>query len=69
MPLQNHSQIEFDRLYISAPGLRRLLNISSTELHRARKAGRLPPGIDIEGSKGRIWLRSELALYLIAWRK
>lgn len=60
------TQQEFDKRYISSSEIMKTLNVSRTAIHEARRTGKLPNPIDIQG-KIFIWEREALKEYIEAW--
>lgn len=63
----NDAQREFDEKYISSTEIMQSLNVTRPTILSARRTGRLPDPIDIQG-KIFIWERDKVMPYLEAWK-
>lgn len=63
----NDAQREFDERYITSSEIMEKLGVTRTTILLARRTGKLPDPIDIQG-KIFIWERSKVAGYLDAWK-
>ena len=61
------AQREFDAKYITAGAVMSYLNVTRTSILAARRSGKLPDPIDIQG-KFYIWERAKVMPYLQAWK-
>ena len=55
-----NAQSEFDRTYITASEVMQKINISRAGLLFARRSGRVPQPIVVNGGRLLIWLREEM---------
>lgn len=63
----NNAQREFDERYISSTEIMRTMRVTRTTILSARRTGKLPEPIDIQG-KIFIWERGKVKPYLDAWK-
>lgn len=63
----NDAQREFDERYITSSEIMEKLGVTRTTILHARRTGKLPDPIDIQG-RIFIWERSKVADYLDAWK-
>jgi predicted DNA-binding transcriptional regulator AlpA len=63
----NDAQREFDERYISSTEMMASLGVTRTTILLARRTGKLPDPIDIQG-KIFIWERDKVTPYLDAWK-
>lgn len=61
------AQQEFDQKYITSSEIMKSLGVTRTTILTARRTGRLPNPIDIQGQIF-IWEREKLKPYLDAWK-
>lgn len=61
------AQRAFDEWFISSSEIMKTLNVSRTTILSARRTGKLPGAIDIQG-KIFIWDRDRIKPYLDAWK-
>ena len=61
------AQEEFDRCYITSSEITRTLNISRSTLMDARRRGKLPDAVFVQGQIY-IWPRARVEGYLAAWK-
>lgn len=66
MPTTNDAQREFDRKYISSTEIMKRLNVARSTLLLARRSGRLPNPICVQGQTF-LWERDNVEPYLTAW--
>ena len=64
--MANTAQEEFDKRYITSSEITRTLNISRSTLMDARRRGKLPNAIFVQGQIY-IWRREDVERYLSAW--
>lgn len=64
--MSSTAQVEFDQRYITAAEVMKKLGISRTQLLYARRTGRLPNPIVLNGRLF-IWERKDIEHYLDAW--
>lgn len=62
----NDAQREFDRTYISSTEIMKRLHIARSTLLLARRSGRLPNPICVQGQTY-LWERTNVEPYLQAW--
>lgn len=65
--MSNQAQVEFDKQYITSSEIMQTLNVTRTTILAARRTGKLPDPIDIQG-KIFIWERNKIQTYLDAWK-
>lgn len=63
----NDAQREFDERYITSSEIMDTLDVTRTTILLARRTGKLPDPIDIQG-KIFIWERDKVKDYLAAWK-
>lgn len=63
----NDAQREFDERYITSSEIMDTLGVTRTTILLARRTGKLPDPIDIQG-KIFIWERDKVKDYLAAWK-
>lgn len=63
----NDAQREFDERYITSSEIMEKLGVTRTTILLARRTGKLPDPIDIQG-KIFIWERDKVKDYLAAWK-
>lgn len=63
----NDAQREFDERYITSSEIVETLGVTRTTILLARRTGKLPDPIDIQG-KIFIWERDKVKDYLAAWK-
>lgn len=63
----NDAQREFDERYITSSEIMDTLGVTRTTILLARRTGKLPDPIDIQG-KIFIWEREKVKDYLAAWK-
>lgn len=63
----SQAQLDFDRRYITSSEIIAKLGVTRTSILFARRTGKLPDPIDIQG-KIFIWERSKVQHYLDAWK-
>jgi predicted DNA-binding transcriptional regulator AlpA len=63
----NDAQREFDERYITSSEIMETLGVTRTTILLARRTGKLPDPIDIQG-KIFIWERDKVKDYLAAWK-
>ena len=66
-PRYNGGAVEFDERYISSTEIMQTMNVTRTTIMAARRTGKLPDPIDIQG-KIFIWERDKVKPYLDAWK-
>jgi len=67
MSKTNDAQREFDMRYITSSEVMKKLNVSRTTILHARRTGKLPDAIDLQG-KLFLWERDKITPYLEAWK-
>lgn len=60
-------QAEFDKTYITSTEICKTLKINRCTLLQARRKGKLPAPIEVNGSQMFIWLRVEAAPIVREW--
>lgn len=72
VPAKEHvesAQERFDRLYITSTEISKRLNINRTSILHARKNGKLPAEISVNGDQLYLWERETAEPYLARWEQ
>lgn len=68
MPTPSRSQLDFDQKYITATEIAKLLGVSRTAVHHARRKGILPNPILIGSDMLYIWEREFIRPHIDVWK-